>query len=590
MARALNEASRLSRMNGAEGTKTAAVDNPVEFDSVLDSIRALRRVTLVREYPDLDGNLKRSDEEPEIHVIGYSLGGFAAQSVFMSWPFVINSCSTLLAGGALRDLAPTAFAHPEEWQTVLHSLRYELDHAMMTGKCSSDSGRVVGIRSSLFQHLHRTFYEVFQQEYKGSFQTRLAEFYSRLLFVVGGSDPIVRAQSVQESAPQGGVNLIEIARLSHFLTTGPGDTAEASQRKFWLPEVSTLIKRFSDCASEDLRTERQRTWLSPDFKVRFRKKKNQAGPLARLTDSERFAIGHDGSLSSPLFERSIEDLLVRIEGGDGYLFVMRNEIPPIFFNQRAVLRIARAMGHADFTIIDYCIGMRARRKSAIKNRKQIAFVLPRKAGNILDHRDPPNGQPSQAEPALGELPGDPSLGELWRSFTKTRERLLEDSPLSVLQFDAEYSVRDKRNKWFTEELAESAGRNNRGSAGLEVTSMPDCWIWLSMEALGFRASEQLCGTDEAIRRFVSLAVDVNHPGRRSSFDNHIRDDKARVITVSRARFNPRYRGRIVVGSRLLKELILHAALCLAAAAADQFPLPDSLLLADATTTAERGAL
>ena len=97
-------------------------DPPTEiaFKAAIKSLRGA--LGLRRRY---DGDSFKPDAEPELHAIGYSLGGFTAQSVFMSWPFLLSSCSTLLSGGAMRQLAPTAFADPEEWQTVLHSLRYD---------------------------------------------------------------------------------------------------------------------------------------------------------------------------------------------------------------------------------------------------------------------------------------------------------------------------------------------------------------------------------------------------------------------------------------------------------------------------------
>ncbi|HWC08337.1 MAG TPA: hypothetical protein VG458_04730, partial [Solirubrobacterales bacterium] len=151
-----------------------------------ESILTLQGAMRLGLYPKQNGRSFRSRAEPELHVVGYSLGGFMAQSVFMSWAFMVSSCSTLLSGGALRELAPTAFADPEEWQTVLHSLRYELDDALMDWRFAevSKQGLIAGMEPTLFRYLKRTFYEVFEQEYRGSFQTRLAAFRQRMLFVV----------------------------------------------------------------------------------------------------------------------------------------------------------------------------------------------------------------------------------------------------------------------------------------------------------------------------------------------------------------------------------------------------------------------
>ena len=218
--------------------------------AVLNSVVALRRVLGWDVYAQHDGSPPTDDcLLPAIHAIGYSLGGFTAQSVFMAWPFAVSTCTTLLAGGALRDLAPTAFAHPEEWQTVLRSLRYELDDSMSAGRFRVRQRRVVGIPRELFLYLQRIFYDVFEQEYRGSYKTRVSAYSHRLLFVVGGNDPIVRPRNVLESAPAEGINLVEIAGLSHFLGT-PATGSEEGQRSFWLPEVAGLIARFSDRAAD----------------------------------------------------------------------------------------------------------------------------------------------------------------------------------------------------------------------------------------------------------------------------------------------------------------------------------------------------
>ena len=87
---------------------------------------------------------------------------------------------------------------------------------------------VVGLESQLFHHFQRAFYEVFQLEYHGSFQSRLAAFRQRLFFVVGGDDPIVSPKAVIESGPAGGINVLEIGGMGHFLGGAAKDGEEKS--------------------------------------------------------------------------------------------------------------------------------------------------------------------------------------------------------------------------------------------------------------------------------------------------------------------------------------------------------------------------
>jgi hypothetical protein len=43
------------------------------------------------------------------------------------------------------------------------------------------------------------------------------------------------------------------------------------------------------------------------------------------------------------------------------------------------------------------------------------------------------------------------------------------------------------------------------------------------------------------------------------------EGEIRVITISRARYNPRFRGRLMVNPNAVKQVLTHVALCLASA-------------------------
>ena len=46
-----------------------------------------------------------------------------------------------------------------------------------------------------------------------------------------------------------------------------------------------------------------------------------------------------------------------------------------------------------------------------------------------------------------------------------------------------------------------------------------------------------------------------------SVSDELRNDKLRIITVSRARYNPRFRGRLVIDPRAVTQTLVHVALC-----------------------------
>jgi pimeloyl-ACP methyl ester carboxylesterase len=205
-------------------------------------------------------------EYPYVHMVGYSMGGFMAQAGFFGWPQVVASCTNVFAGGAIRDLAPTAFAHPEEWQAVLHALRYEFDGALAEGLLTEREGaRVAGLDAKDFGYMKRIFYEVFLQYYKGGYSSRVAEFSRRLLFVVGGDDPIVRTENVLDAGPPEGITLLQLADVTHFpggATWKPDDQqqVEREQRTFWLPEIGRVIAHFSERAAVALHNTLAKCW------------------------------------------------------------------------------------------------------------------------------------------------------------------------------------------------------------------------------------------------------------------------------------------------------------------------------------------
>ena len=117
--------------NQTKTTRETHSEERVERGTIKAAIMDLRSLlqwdaVISDEPPERPENASPSNADPEppcVHVVGYSMGGFMAQAAFFAWPFAISSCTNLFAGGALRDLAPTGFAHPEEWQAVLHALR-----------------------------------------------------------------------------------------------------------------------------------------------------------------------------------------------------------------------------------------------------------------------------------------------------------------------------------------------------------------------------------------------------------------------------------------------------------------------------------
>jgi len=231
-----------------EAWKKAAEQSPEELrgqsvdrDGILRSVKTIRHlIGWQKDQCDFTRPPKIEKLRPILHAVGYSLGGFVAQSVFFTWPFAVASCTSLFSGGTLAEVTPTAFAHPEEWQSVIHSLKYEVKGAMLGGRIKFDQSLVAGVKREYFAFFDRIFTDVFVQDLRGPYRSRLAEYLTRILFVLGGGDPIVSTRSVMDSAPPDGMNLIQVSKVAHF----PWERIE-QWNEFWLPQAARVIRAFA---------------------------------------------------------------------------------------------------------------------------------------------------------------------------------------------------------------------------------------------------------------------------------------------------------------------------------------------------------
>jgi hypothetical protein len=609
---ALFEASQRAIKKQGGGSPEMPEKAP-ETEAFQQAVESLRGALRLDRYEPRDGSSYEEESEPELHVIGYSLGGFTAQSVFMSWAFLVSSCSTLLSGGALRELSPTAFADPQEWQTVLHSLRYELDDAMLDWRFTPPSqkdARVAGIDPNLFLFLKRTFYEVFQQEYKGSFQTRLVAFRQRMLFVVGGNDPIVRPQSVLDAGPPDGINLIAIGGLGHFLENSPSGQVEKEQRSFWLPELGRTIGNLADKAAAKHRSALAETWLNdenlvPEPKAEVEEadendgKKHEEEPARekadgaatgdgekadvaradRLTIAERLAVAKDGTLPSRIFQRSLDDLLARVgePPSRGLLFILKNEAPTFLLDDRALQQHAAALYHEDVGIVNHVLEVRSRRPLITEARNRICVVLPWNLETVTREIDAGLQHPSQSESSGEQTAEALDSKRTWLDlYGSCMEWTSEPYADSIRVFDGRDGV-DEAHGARPEigELSATARAWLRIKAPKEPVkpALPDCWVWMSNEFLGYRETETP-SIDLARQRLcekVPELLDLGESGEKkeaaeTAIAEHMRNDYLRMVTISRARYNPRFRGRIIVEPRPAQELLLRVALCIAASA------------------------
>lgn len=522
----------------------------VTREAILDSIICIRHLLGWKQGQSPKKPPQAESLCPSIHAIGYSLGGFLAQSVFFSWPFAIGSCTTLCAGGALRDVGITAFAHPEEWQMVVRALRFEMGDAMIQGRIKlGPQGTIAGLNQFKFSFLEKIFYDVFLQDDRGTYKSRVFEFVNRLFFVIGGNDPIVTAQSVLNASPPGGVNLLEISSLSHFLRSQTLVVEE--WRDFWLPEVTRIINFFSGRANKLHGRTLYQNWWDDNWDERM--KINEAPNENTLSQSKNDSV--DIHLSSETFQFEIEDMVNRLDSG--WLFILRNDVPAVLLNTIMLHRRSVAVHFADDAISNYVSRLQSWQKKLRKEGHSVSLVVPAKLPKWFKSYIP-TLSPMQ-ESILGTYLSTEKMEEIWGEFNQTWS-----SPPNSLKFFR--GGGEAVNQDF-EKKVRGLFKGVSGSDKLVVNTLPDVWLFLSnlvrerwLEEEGSRPT----GDDRKVmeKKFIDWA------GKLAEKDvatvnlskQWLSSRDICLVKFSAAEFNPRFRGTLIHDFEKARRYIIHAAL------------------------------
>jgi pimeloyl-ACP methyl ester carboxylesterase len=534
----------------ADGDETPAPTKP-EKDKVVGRYMSESDVKSIATV--LRGLLGRHREgAPErlpTHVIGYSLGGFLAQSTFFAWPNMVDSCATICSGGALRLLSPTAFAHSEEWQTVLHSLRGEIEGSMLAGQISRDeNNNVAGMDSALFGYFHRIFGQVFLQEDAKSYKQRLSEYGSRMLFISGGEDPIVKTKDVLDASPDEGITMLSVARLTHFLGEDAKTVAEENQRQFWLPEAGGMIARAATWAEElkedeAKQAEALRRGENPD-----EKSKKRGRPEHR-------------DLASPEFESALDWVVEGVTPDAGWLFVCRNGIPAAFLPADQHESQGAALHHHDVPVQTYAHGL-ARRVQSLENiPDRITLCVSENLEGVYvgthDLFDPHSD-------AVGNVSTKEKRKEAWDAFNK-------DWSERIWRFKAGPLRRPRLPIVSDGSFARSAARwQSVPLPDFKVTRLPDVWISLGpMEEVSLTPDDPVLTASSFIRWVGGILEEQQSESalRRSQEKSdklkaYIKKGRVRIVRVSGTELNPRYRGRYEESFSQVLLLLAHCAAAL----------------------------
>jgi pimeloyl-ACP methyl ester carboxylesterase len=532
-----------------------------EFGSMVDVIRS----ALGRE----DG--KGPDSTP-VHVVGYSLGGFLAQSVFLAWPNMVSSCATICSGGAIRALSPTAFAHSEEWQAVLHTLRPELEESMLKGRISRKGHRVAGLPVDQFGYYQRVFDQVFMQEDQASYKARLSEYGTRMLFISGGEDPIVKTRDVLDASPTEGITMLSVASLTHFLGEEARTSREIEQREFWLPEAGGLIGRAA-ARAEGLHADERKLAHREYLKAR------NGGSHGKTGGTEERATGRraprERDLASPGFEEALAWVIDRVapkktgRAGSGWLFICRNSLPAAFLGPEMHRAWGTGLHHHDVEVQRYAAGLAARASALEAIKDRTTLVLPEGLKRTFEGSSDELIDPHSDAP--GYLTSASQRQQAWGEFIDhwgPRTRWLSAGPVAE-------SRRSGRDPGTDSRFAQAVSKWQRvAPRQLRITHLPD--VWISIDSLN--PSPSAADPEGALSAFIgwveailaeepSIPLQFTRPlkSERESpqqWERELREGKVRIVRVSGAELNPRYRGRAESARAPSLLLLAHCAAAL----------------------------
>ncbi len=485
---------------------------------------------------------ERGTLRPSLHTVGYSLGGFMAQAVFFAWPFAVSGCTTICSGGALRDIALTAFAHKEEWQTIIHAMRYELDSSFLeqrlraTKRRSKGVAEVAGIDANAFSCFYRLFHDVFVREFAGSYQSRVSEFAPRLLFVLGGRDPIVSTQSVLDASPPEGINLLQIANLAHFPAKG-----DEHWQGYWLPQATSLIHEFARNAERLSDDTLYENWWNQGRTDHVPTVGTERSSVDQQVDSSFDPETGNEALPSAAFQSILDSFVRRLKNANAqsatneigaWLLVLRNEVPAALLGPHVLRKRGTTLHFSEERIWSYFSGLRERETLLLRNQDALTLMVPRRWFQWFVNTQPIFSPKSEA--AMFNVPSRQDLNALRKHFLHSWKG--------------------------SESLRIFAPADNDPAA---PSTLPDVWIWLSVEAIQqlVRGPSGDRSDERSLMRTIADRDPKEIKGVKKLVRNLLATDHIKIVRVSSSEFNPRFRGWRIRDWKRAWQLLRHAATC-----------------------------
>ena len=544
-------------------------------DSKLSENDVLQAITVARDLIGWNANTvtlaeRASDAAlppPRLHVIGYSLGGYLAQSVFFSWPYAIGSCTTLCSGGALPSLRTEKIIHEEEWRAITHGLQFDIESGMLEGRIAADRAEnpeyVCGIPASTFTSHYQAFADIFLQDPYGTYRHRVSEYAPRLFFVVGGNDPIVPARSVLDTSPPDGINMLEIAKLSHFIATERGEEWE----DFWLPTIAHIIASHSDHCEHLLWAT---TW-NDETTTAAKGDNLELSVLRDYTSKYVALVNAEGLNTQPLNSEEIQQTILRfverIDKKAGFLLILRNQIPVTLMGRKVLHRRGAVPHYGDLEIARYWARLQKQRLGMLDERGRVAIVIPGRLNDWFRERSPTLSY--KPLPIVMARPDQQSWqAAIWKDFLDD----WEDSG-ALYRFDAQ-PAKVSGEEFRLEELIREDTARSSGDFWI-LNCLPDAWISFSVSAVSRlvgrmnRREDILTALRTHMLRKYTGSKKRGEP--LTTEEEEARDDlkallearELEILRISAAQSSPRYLGELVRERAAAIDVLTHAALALA---------------------------
>lgn len=420
--------------------------------------------------------------------------------------------------------------------------------------------RIAGMDADYFTSFYRIFRDVFLQESRGSYSSRVSEYVARLFFVVGGNDPIVTMTSVQDASPAGGLNLLEVANLSHF----PMRKGSHEWQQFWLPKVCSLIGDFARRTEQKLVDSLYANWCPSGA--------DWVNPPLETPGDSRRPVHQRGrdldtgneALTSSDFQEELTEIMTGQDWQDGWLFILRNDVPTALLGRKLIHRRGATLHHSDTLIRKYVEGLQSRRQALLDGERihRVRLLIP------LELREwfvsPPAAFSPYAEGAHAQLPSVGVLKEVWNEFCRD---WIQTGSLRI------FCATQPGRAYGVPEVWERLVRSGEG----RVNTLPDVWIAVGAKvikeilSLAHSALSEstalnqesallwwIASLDEGVfleRRWYESTADDEVMRLRSWTDG----GGIRVIKISRSRFNPRFMGWKLCDLDGVRRALIHAA-------------------------------